>query len=118
VLGIEAPDSSLARPSPIASTPAYPGAQAAQTARPGGPRDLRLEYGSDTLEIHLDAISPASRVVLGDDLIATGGTMEATVKLSSSWAANRRPGFAIELDFLKGGALPEYDVFSLLHYDE
>src|SRR6266542_1750651 len=40
-----------------------------------------LEYGSDTLEIHLDAIEPGQRVVLVDDLLATGGTMEATVKL-------------------------------------
>jgi nucleoside-diphosphate-sugar epimerase len=40
-----------------------------------------LEYGSDSLEIHLDAIEPGQRVVLVDDLLATGGTMEATVKL-------------------------------------
>src|SRR6185437_2860552 len=40
-----------------------------------------LEYGSDTLEIHLDAIEPGQNVVLVDDLLATGGTMEATVKL-------------------------------------
>src|SRR3954447_14358690 len=40
-----------------------------------------LEYGADTLEIHLDAIQPGSRVVIVDDLLATGGTMEATIKL-------------------------------------
>ena len=40
-----------------------------------------LEYGSDALEIHLDAIQPGQRVVLVDDLLATGGTMEATIKL-------------------------------------
>ena len=79
-----------------------------------------LEYGSDALEIHKDAIQPGQRVVLVDDLLATGGTMEATVKL-----ANKLGGeivglaFAVELDFLKGRArFPEYDIFSLLHYDE
>ncbi len=47
-----------------------------------------LEYGSDTLEIHVDAIAPGQNVVLVDDLLATGGTMEATVNWSSSWAAS------------------------------
>jgi adenine phosphoribosyltransferase len=78
-----------------------------------------LEYGSDALEIHKDAIQPGQRVVLVDDLLATGGTMEATVKL-----ANKLGGeivglaFAVELDFLKGRErFKEYDVFTLLHYD-
>ena len=44
-------------------------------------RDYQLEYGSDRIEIHLDAISPGDRVLLVDDLIATGGTAEAAVKL-------------------------------------
>ena len=78
-----------------------------------------LEYGSDALEIHKDAIQLGQRVVLVDDLLATGGTMEATVKL-----ANKLGGeivglaFAVELDFLKGRErFKEYDVFTLLHYD-
>ena len=78
-----------------------------------------LEYGSDALEIHKDAIQPGQRVVLVDDLLATGGTMEATVKL-----ANKLGGeivglaFAVELDFLKGRErFKEYDVFTMLHYD-
>ncbi|HTV14512.1 MAG TPA: adenine phosphoribosyltransferase [Acidobacteriaceae bacterium] len=79
-----------------------------------------LEYGSDTLEIHVDAIEPGQRVVLVDDLLATGGTMEATIKLVQQLGGTIAGlGFAVELDFLKGrDRFKEYDVFSLLHYDE
>jgi adenine phosphoribosyltransferase len=79
-----------------------------------------LEYGSDVLEIHLDAIEPGQRVVLVDDLLATGGTMEATVKLVKQLGGEIAGlAFAVELDFLKGrDRFKEYDVFSLLHYDE
>ncbi|MGB7136354.1 MAG: adenine phosphoribosyltransferase, partial [Acidobacteriaceae bacterium] len=79
-----------------------------------------LEYGSDTLEIHVDAIEPGQRVVLVDDLLATGGTMEATIKLVQQLGGEIAGlGFAIELDFLKGrDRLCDYDVFSLLHYSE
>ena len=79
-----------------------------------------LEYGTDSLEIHLDAIEPGQRVVIVDDLLATGGTMEATVKLVRQLGGVVVGlGFAIELDFLKGAEkFKEYDVFSLLHYDE
>ncbi|SNT18915.1 adenine phosphoribosyltransferase [Granulicella rosea] len=79
-----------------------------------------LEYGTDSLEIHLDAIQPGQRVVIVDDLLATGGTMQATVKLVRQLGGEIAGiGFAIELDFLKGRAkFQEYDVLSLLHYDE
>jgi adenine phosphoribosyltransferase len=79
-----------------------------------------LEYGSDALEIHLDAIQPGQRVVLVDDLLATGGTMEATIKLVKQLGGEIAGlAFAVELDFLNGrGRFAEYDVFSLLHYDE
>jgi adenine phosphoribosyltransferase len=79
-----------------------------------------LEYGSDTLEMHQDAIAPGQRVVLVDDLLATGGTMEATIKLVKQLGGEIAGlAFAVELDFLKGRErFPEYDVFSLLHYDE
>ena len=79
-----------------------------------------LEYGSDTLEVHADAIEPGQRVVLVDDLLATGGTMEATIKLVQQLGGEIAGlGFAIELDFLKGRErFRDYDVFSLLHYDE
>jgi adenine phosphoribosyltransferase len=79
-----------------------------------------LEYGSDTLEIHADAIEPGQRVVLVDDLLATGGTMEATIKLVQQLGGEIAGlGFAIELDFLTGrDRFQDFDVFSLLHYDE
>jgi len=79
-----------------------------------------LEYGTDVLEIHVDAIEPGQKVIIVDDLLATGGTMEATVKLVRQMGGHIVGlGFAIELDFLKGREkFPEFDVFSLLHYDE
>jgi adenine phosphoribosyltransferase len=79
-----------------------------------------LEYGSDSLEIHLDAIAPGQRVLLVDDLLATGGTMEATLKLVKQLGGVVAGlAFAIELDFLRGRErFPDQDVFSLLHYDE
>lgn len=79
-----------------------------------------LEYGTDSLEIHLDAIKPGQKVVIVDDLLATGGTMAATVQLVEKLGGKIAGiAFAIELDFLKGRTkLTEYDVFSLLHYDE
>ncbi|HXM19812.1 MAG TPA: adenine phosphoribosyltransferase [Terriglobales bacterium] len=82
--------------------------------------DYALEYGTNTLEIHQDAIQKGQRVIIVDDLLATGGTAEATTKLAASLGAKVVGlGFVVELDFLKGRAkLPEYDVFSLLHYDK
>src|ERR1700712_5020127 len=64
-----------------------------------------LEYGQDSLEIHLDAIQPGQRVILVDDLLATGGTMAATVQLVEKLGGKVAGiAFAIELDFLKGRA--------------
>src|SRR5690242_19964093 len=79
-----------------------------------------LEYGSDTLEIHQDAIEPGQKVVIVDDLLATGGTMEASIKLVQQLGGEIAGlGFAIELDFLRGrDRFRDYDVFSLLHYSE
>jgi adenine phosphoribosyltransferase len=79
-----------------------------------------LEYGQDTLEMHKDAIKPGQRIVIVDDLLATGGTAQATAKLAKSLGANICGlGFVVELDFLKGrDKLKEYDVVSLLHYDK
>ena len=79
-----------------------------------------LEYGTDALEIHLDAIESGQRVVIVDDLLATGGTMEATVKLVRQLGGEIAGlAFAVELDFLKGRERFEgLDVFSLLHYNE
>ena len=82
--------------------------------------NYELEYGTDSLEIHLDAIEPGQRVIIVDDLLATGGTMEATVQLVRQLGGDIAGlGFAIELDFLKGRSkFQQYDVFSLLHYNE
>ena len=80
----------------------------------------QLEYGSDTLEIHKDAIHPGQRVIIVDDLLATGGTCQATVQLTESLGGNIAGlAFVVELDFLKGrDRFNDYDVFSLLHYDK
>jgi len=79
-----------------------------------------LEYGTDTLEIHKDAIQPGQRVLIVDDLLATGGTAEAAAKLANKLGANIcGMSFVVELDFLNGrNRLVPYDVFSLLHYDK
>src|SRR5437764_1151236 len=78
----------------------------------------QLEYGSDSLEIHKDAIQPGQRVIIVDDLLATGGTCAATVQLAKSLGGSIAGlAFVVELDFLNGKEkLKEYDVFSLLHY--
>jgi len=78
-----------------------------------------LEYGSNSLEVHKDAIKKGERVLIVDDLLATGGTAAATAKLASGLGAQIAGlAFAVELDFLKGREkLAKYDVFSLLHYD-
>src|SRR5947199_2136142 len=80
----------------------------------------QLEYGSDTLEIHQDAVSPGQRVIIVDDLLATGGTANACVQLAKSLGANIAGlGFVVELDFLNGRKKFEgTEVFSLLHYDK
>jgi len=79
-----------------------------------------LEYGSDSLQIHKDAIQPGQRVIIVDDLLATGGTMLATTNLVKQLGGDIVGiTVAIELDFLKGREkFPEMDVFSLIHYNE
>jgi adenine phosphoribosyltransferase len=78
-----------------------------------------LEYGSNALEIHKDAIVKGQRVLIVDDLLATGGTAAATAELVRSLGGEIAGlAFVVELDFLKGRErLANYDVFSLLHYD-
>ncbi len=77
-----------------------------------------LEYGSDTLEMHVDGVPPGSRVLVVDDLLATGGTVGACVKLLERTGANIVGcAFAIELTFLEGAAkLAPHPVFSLIKY--
>jgi adenine phosphoribosyltransferase len=79
-----------------------------------------LEYGSNVLEVHKDAIQKGQRVLIVDDLLATGGTAEATAKLASGLGAEITGlAFVVELDFLKGrDKLKPYDVYSVLHYDK
>ncbi|MDQ7095520.1 adenine phosphoribosyltransferase [Desulfosporosinus sp. PR] len=79
-----------------------------------------LEYGADTLEVHADAIHPGERIVIVDDLLATGGTMLATANLVKKIGAEvLGMGFLIELSFLNGRQkLADYPVFSLVDYQE
>src|SRR5580698_2832849 len=82
--------------------------------------DYALEYGTNSLEIHKDAIIKGQRVIIVDDLLATGGTAEATAKLATMLGAEIAGlGFVVELDFLKGrDKLKKYEVMSLLRYDK
>ncbi len=77
-----------------------------------------LEYGTAILEIHQDALPAGSRVVIVDDLLATGGTAQAAAKLVEKCGAKViKIGFVIELSFLKGrDKLKAHDVFSLIQY--
>ena len=79
-----------------------------------------LEYGQDTLEIHQDAIRAGQRVLVVDDLLATGGTAAAVVQLIRQLGGEVvGAAFLVELEFLKGRQkLNGCDVFSLLQYQE
>lgn len=77
-----------------------------------------LEYGTDTLEMHKDAIKKGQQVLMVDDLLATGGTMAACCKMVETLGGNIVGcAFLIELAFLNGKkALSKYDVYSLIKY--
>ncbi len=77
-----------------------------------------LEYGSDTIEMHADALAEGERVLLIDDLLATGGTMEASVKLvEKAGAVISQIAFVVELGFLNGREkLGGYNVVSLVTF--
>ena len=79
-----------------------------------------LEYGFDVLELHADAIKPGTRVIVHDDLLATGGTARAKVDLVEQLGGEVVGlAFVIELEFLNGrGRLDGYDVFSLIKYQD
>jgi adenine phosphoribosyltransferase len=78
-----------------------------------------LEYGTDSIEIHKDAVTKGDKVLLHDDLLATGGTMEAACKLIEKLGAEIvQISFLIELTFLDGKSkLNNYDIYSLIKYD-
>ena len=82
--------------------------------------DYELEYGTDRVELHADAVEPGERVLLLDDLIATGGTAEAAARLLSRIGGEVvEAGFIIELDDLRGRERIEQrgiPVYSLLHF--
>ncbi|MEW6507903.1 MAG: adenine phosphoribosyltransferase [Bacteroidota bacterium] len=78
-----------------------------------------LEYGTDSIDIHKDAIEPGDIVLLHDDLLATGGTMKAACNLVEKLGGKvAQISFLIELSFLNGrGKLSDYEVYSLIQYD-
>ena len=79
-----------------------------------------LEYGSDSLEIHADAITAGQRVLIVDDLLATGGTARATIDLVSALGADVVAcAFLVELTFLRGRArLGDTPIHTILPYDD
>lgn len=91
-----------------------PGKLPAETIK----KSYDLEYGSDTLEIHVDAIKQGERVLIADDLLATGGTISAVVDLVGGMGADIvECCFMAELEFLNGRQrLPEGKVFSLITF--
>ncbi len=80
--------------------------------------EYTLEYGTDTIEIHTDALDENDVVLIHDDLLATGGTMVAASKLVEKTGARiEQISFIVELDFLNGREhLKNYDVEALIHY--
>ncbi len=81
--------------------------------------EYSLEYGTNTLEMHVDAIEPGQQVLVVDDLLATGGSAKAAIDLVER-LGGRVIGvaFLVELKFLRGiERLQGYDVFSLIQYD-
>ncbi|RNA68752.1 adenine phosphoribosyltransferase [Alteribacter keqinensis] len=80
--------------------------------------DYGLEYGKDSLNIHKDAIKPGQKVLIADDLLATGGTIEATIKMVEELGGVVAGiVFMIELSYLDGrDKLKNYNVYSLVQY--
>jgi len=83
-------------------------------------REYKLEYGSDAVEMHADAVTRGERVLMQDDLLATGGTMSAACSLVEELGGTIVSlSFIIELSFLHPRErLNQYDIFSLVQYDK
>ncbi len=81
-------------------------------------KEYALEYGTATIEIHKDAVQPGQKVIIVDDLMATGGTAKAVAEMVESMGAEvAAMVFLIELDFLDGRkAVPGYRIESVIHY--
>ncbi|MBQ7758861.1 adenine phosphoribosyltransferase [Anaerotignum sp.] len=81
-------------------------------------KEYALEYGTATIEMHKDAIQPGQKVVIVDDLMATGGTAKAIIEMVEEIGAEVAAlVFLIELDFLEGRkVLPGYRIESVIHY--
>ena len=119
VAGIEARGFTLATPVALAL-----GVGFAPFRKPGKlpyrtySEEYQLEYGSDSLQAHIDAISPGERVLIVDDVVATGGTAGAAVSLVRHFGAEVAGlGAFIELEFLNGrAALPGIDIHTVVAY--
>ncbi len=93
-----------------------PGKLPAKTVK----QEYALEYGKDAIEIHEDAIEKGDNILIVDDLLATGGTAEASARVVERLGGKVKGlAFIIELEFLNGRKkLKKYDVFSLVKYDK
>ncbi|MCK4965443.1 adenine phosphoribosyltransferase [bacterium] len=120
VLGIEARGfilaSALAYKMGIGVIPVRkPGKLPAETIK----EEYSLEYGTDAVEMHVDALENCKNILVIDDLLATGGTVRAACSLvEKAGGTVQGVGFMVELDFLNGREkIKDYDILSLVHYD-
>jgi len=81
-------------------------------------QNYSLEYGEETIEIHKDSIENGENIIIVDDLLATGGTVNAVCNLVEKLGGNIiECAFIVELDFLKGREKIKYPVFTIIHYE-